>query len=262
MRRAAAITVEAFVEMLEAVRPGVGEWELEGILDGAFRRRGARGPAYPTIVGSGSNACVLHYVDNHCTVRDGDLILVDAGAEVDLYASDITRTVPATGSFTGAQSAIYDLVLEAHDRAIGCVRPGATVGSVHDTARDTLVEGLLALGILEGSALEAIETEAYKPYFPHQTAHWLGLDVHDVGDYASGGVSRVLQPGMVLTVEPGLYFPGPIEGSVIEEYLGIGIRIEDDVVVTSEGHEVLTAGLPVGADEIGRLVGVGEVPGE
>ncbi len=272
MRRAATITVEAFTEMLGAVRPGVGEWELEGILDGAFRRKGAVGPAYPTIVGSGANACVLHYVDNNCTMCDGDLVLVDAGAEVDLYVSDVTRTFPVSGSFTAAQRAIYDLVLEAHDQAIEGIRPGVTVESIHHTARDVLVDGLLDLGVLDGDKAEVIDTEAYKPFFPHQTSHWLGLEVHDVGDYAASGVSRVLEPGMVLTVEPGLYFQGPPEDSAVteeedsavsteedstvaEEYVGIGIRIEDDVVVTAEGHEVLTAGLPVSADEIERLVG-------
>jgi len=256
MRRAATITVEAFSEMVGAVRPGVGEWELEGILDGAFRKKKAIGPAYPTIVGSGANACVLHYVDNDRAVGEGDLVLVDAGAEVDHYASDVTRTLPVSGSFTAVQRAIYDLVLEAHDRAIECVRPGGNVESVHHTARQVLVEGLIALGVLEGDKAEVIENEAYKPYFPHQTSHWLGLDVHDVGDYASSGVSRALEPGMVLTVEPGLYFPGPFESTgMAEEYAGIGIRIEDDVVVTAEGHEVLTAGLPVSVDDIERLVG-------
>ena len=256
MRRAAAITMEAFTEMFGAVRPGVGEWELEGVLDGAFRRKGARGPAYPTIVASGANACVLHYEDNNCTVQDGDLVLVDAGAEVDHYVCDITRTFPVSGSFTAAQRALYDLVLDAHDQAMEGIRPGVTVESIHHTARDVLVEGLLDLGVLDGDKAEVIDTEAYKPFYPHQTAHWLGLEVHDVGDYASSGVSRVLEPGMVLTVEPGLYFPGPGEGSgVPEEYVGVGIRIEDDVVVTAEGHEVLTAGLPVSADEIERLAG-------
>ena len=256
MRRAAAITIEAFTEMFEAVRPGVGEWELQGILDGAFRRKGASGPAYPTIVGSGANACVLHYIDNDCTVRDGDLILVDAGAEVDHYVCDLTRTFPVSGSFTAAQRALYAVVLEAHDQAIEGIRPGVSVESIHHTAREVLVEGLLDLGVLEGDKAEVIDTEAYKPFYPHQTSHWLGLDVHDVGDYASSGVPRVLEPGMVLTVEPGLYFPSAAEGSdVPEEYVGIGIRIEDDVVVTSDGHEVLTAGLPVSADEIEGLVG-------
>lgn len=256
MRRAATITIEAFAEMFEAVRPGVGEWELEGILDGAFRRKRAGGPAYPTIVASGANACVLHYEENGRTVRAGDLVLVDAGAEADHYVCDITRTFPVSGSFTAAQRALYDLVLEAHDQAIESIRPGVTVESIHHTARDVLVEGLLDLRVLEGSKADVIETEAYKPFYPHQTSHWLGLDVHDVGDYASSGVSRVLEPGMVLTVEPGLYFPGPFEGSTVpEDYMGVGVRIEDDVVVTAEGHEVLTAGLPVAAAEIESLVG-------
>lgn len=256
MRRAATTTVEAFTQMLGAVRPGVGEWELEGILDGAFRRGGASGPAYPTIVGSGANACVLHYRDNDRTALEGDLVLVDAGAEVDHYASDVTRTLPVSGSFSALQRAIYEVVLEAHDRAIECIRPGASYESLHHTARDVLVEGLMALGILDGDKAELIESEAYKLYFPHQTAHWLGLDVHDVGDYASSGVSRELEPGMVLTVEPALYFPGPFgRGALAEEYTGIGVRIEDDVVVTAEGHEVLTADIPVSVDEIERLVG-------
>ena len=256
MRGAASITVEAFTEMFGAVRPGVGEWELEGILDGAFRQKGATGPAYPTIVGSGANACVLHYVDNNCTTCDGDLVLVDAGAEADLYVSDVTRTFPVSGSFTAAQRAIYDLVLEAHDRAIEGIRPGVTVESIHHTARDVIVDGLLDLGVLDGDRADVIDTEAFKPFFPHQTSHWLGLEVHDVGDYGTSGVSRVLEPGMVLTVEPGLYFQGPSENfAAAEKYFGIGIRIEDDVVVTAEGHEVLTAELPVSPEEIERLVG-------
>ena len=188
-----------------------------GILDGAFRRKGARGTAYPTIVGSGANACVLHYVDNDRTMRDGDLVLVDAGAEADLYVSDVTRTFPVSGSFTAAQRAIYDLVLEAHDRAIEGIRPGVTVERVHHTARDVLVDGLLDLGVLDGDRAEVIDTEAYKSFFPHQTSHWLGLEVHDVGDYVASGVSRVLEPGMVLTVEPGLYFQGPLEDSAVAE---------------------------------------------
>ncbi len=256
MRWAASITVEAVNEMFWAVGAGVGEWELEGILDGAFRRKGAEGPAYATIVGSGANGCVLHYVDNDCRMQDGDLVLVDAGAEANLYVSDITRTFPVSGSFTAAQRAVYDLVLEAHDRAIDDIRPGATVESIHHTARDVLVDGLLDIGVLDGDKAEVIETEAYKPFFPHQTSHWLGLDVHDVGDYAASGASRALEPGMVLTVEPGLYFQGPFEGgAVAEEYASIGIRIEDDVVVTNKGHEVLTAALPVSVDEMERLVG-------
>ena len=256
MRWAAAITVEAYTEMFGAVKPGVGEWELEGILDGAFRRHGASGPAYPTIVGSGANACVLHYVDNDRTIRDGDLVLVDAGAEAGLYVSDVTRTFPVSGSFTTAQRAIYDVVLDAHDKAIDGISPGVTVETIHQTVRDVLVDGLLDLGVLEGSKADVIETEAYKPFFPHQTSHWLGLEVHDVGDYAVAGVSRALEPGMALSVEPGLYFQGPFQGpGSAAEYEGIGIRIEDVAVVTADGHDVLTAAIPVSADEIESLVG-------
>ena len=189
-------------------------------------------------------------------MSDGDLVLVDAGAEADLYVSDVTRTFPVSGSFTAAQRAIYDLVLEAHDRAIEAIQPGVTVESIHHTARDVCIDGLLDLGVLDGERAEVIDTESYKPFFPHQTSHWLGLDVHDVGDYAHAGVSRVLERGMALTVEPGLYFQGPVEGSAAaDDYVGIGIRIEDDVVVTAEGHEVLTAALPVSPDEIEDLVG-------
>ena len=265
MRWAASVTVEAFTEMLGAVRPGAGEWELEGILDGAFRRKGAGGPAYPTIVGSGANACVLHYVENNRSLCDGDLVLVDAGAETDLYVCDVTRTFPVSGSFTAPQRVIYDLVLEAHDRAIEGIHPGVTVESIHHTARDVFIDGLLDLGVLAGSKADVIDTEAYKQFFPHQTSHWLGLDVHDVGDYAHAGVSRVLERGMVLSVEPGLYFQDPLEGlgvsdevegsAVMDDYVGIGIRIEDVVVVTAEGHEVLTAALPVSPDALGGLVG-------
>ncbi len=257
MRRAASVTVDALHDLGSAIRPGVGEWELEAVLDSGFRMRGAWGPAYPTIVGSGPNACVLHYVSNERTVEEGDLVLVDAGAELDLYAADITRTFPASGQFSDAQRSIYEVVLRANRRAVQAVRPGTTVAQVHREARDELIEGLLELGILEGARDDILEDESYKPFFPHQTSHWLGLDVHDVGDYATGGVSRVLESGMILTVEPGLYFPMGTEdpNGVPDDYLDIGVRIEDDVLVTSEGHEVLTSSLPAGIEEIEALVG-------
>jgi Xaa-Pro aminopeptidase len=190
-------------------------------------------------------------------VEEGDLVLVDAGAELDLYAADITRTFPASGQFSDAQRSIYEVVLRANRRAVQAVRPGTTVAQVHREARDELIEGLLELGILEGARDDILEDESYKPFFPHQTSHWLGLDVHDVGDYATGGVSRVLESGMILTVEPGLYFPMGTEdpNGVPDDYLDIGVRIEDDVLVTSEGHEVLTSSLPAGIEEIEALVG-------
>ena len=253
MRRAAEITVDAFSEMLATVRIGLGEWQLEASIEEAFRRRGAMGPAFPTIVGSGANACILHYRDNSGIIGERDLVLVDAGAELDLYAADVTRTFPASGSFTDEQCAIYDVVLAAHQSAIQTVRPGATIESVHDTARNALVDGLLALNTLCGNREELIAEESHKPFFPHQTSHWLGLDVHDVGAYCCGELSRALEPGMVLTVEPGLYFPP----SLVEEtdYSGIGVRIEDDVVVTPEGYEVITEGLPVTVGGLEDLIG-------
>ena len=265
MRRAASVTVDAFGDLTAAIRPGVGEWELEAVLDSGFRKRGAWGPAYPTIIASGPNACVLHYVSNDRTLEGGDLVLVDAGAELDLYSADITRTFPASGRFSDRQRSIYDVVLRANRRALEAVRPGTTVAQVHREARDELIEGLLELGILEGAEEDVLESEAHKLFFPHQTSHWLGLDVHDVGDYSCGSESRVLEPGMVLTVEPGLYFPPDVAGvsrregeggdGVPADYLGMGVRIEDDVLVTADGHEVLTASLPVRAEEIEAFLG-------
>ncbi|MCH7562257.1 MAG: aminopeptidase P N-terminal domain-containing protein [Gemmatimonadetes bacterium] len=257
IRRAAELSVAAFRVALAAVRPGLGEWELESLIDHAFRTGGGAGPAYPTIVGSGTNACVLHYVDNHCNIGDGDLVLVDAGAEVDMYAADITRTFPASGSFSGIQRAVYEIVARANRAAVEAVAPGSTVGDVHSAGLDVLVEGLTELNVLEGEAATLIEEEGYKPYFPHRTSHWLGLDVHDVGDYARDAESRILEPGMVLTVEPGLYFrPDLTETSGSgAELSGIGVRVEDDVLVTVDGHEILTGDLPVAAEEIEGLIG-------
>ncbi len=256
MRLAASVTAEAHRDLASMIRPGVGEWEIEAALDAGFRRRGAWGPAYPTIVGSGPNACVLHYVSNDRRLAEGDLVLVDAGAEVDLYAADITRTVPTSGRFSAAQRSIYEVVLRANRRAIQSVFPGTTVAQIHREARDELIDGLLELDILEGDRGAVVEDESYKRFFPHQTSHWLGLDVHDVGDFASRGESRVLEPGMVLTIEPGLYFPSGSESSQgPADFLDIGVRIEDDVLVTADGHEVLTGAMPVEVDEIEDLLG-------
>jgi|TARA_B110000116_G_scaffold113033_1_gene98189 Xaa-Pro aminopeptidase len=252
IRRATQITSESFCEMLKYCSPGTGEWELAAALEFGFRKRGASGTAYPTIVGSGSNSCVLHYSDNSRRMEAGDLVLVDGGAEVDLYAGDITRTFPVSGSFTPPQKAVYEVVQRAHRSAINEVAPGAVLDSIHRVAVSQLVEGLLDLGVLEGSAEEIIDKRAYKKFFPHQTSHWLGLDVHDVGDYFVGDQSRTLQPGMVLTVEPGLYFPRLTED--VEEFCGIGIRIEDDVVVTEEGSELLGLSLPVSTGDVESLL--------
>lgn len=254
MREAAAITAAAFREAAAAIRPGGGEWEVQAALDAGFRRRGAEGPAFETIVGSGENATVLHYVQNDRRMGAGELLLVDAGALYGRYAADITRVFPVSGRFSGPQRALYDVVLAAHDAAIAAARPGAAFDAVHEAAARVLVTGLVDLGVLAGEVDALLADEAtYRPHFPHRTSHWLGLDVHDVGDYARGGAARRLEPGMVLTVEPGLYIAGTAMGAP-EALRGVGIRIEDDVLVTAEGPEVLTGELPTAADAMAALV--------
>lgn len=261
IREAAKVTVEGFREGLAVVAPGRGEWEVQATLEAGFRRRGAEAPAFPTIVGAGANGCVLHYIDNAARIEDGDLVLVDGGAELDLYAADVTRTVPASGVFSGGQQDLYDIVEEARRSAVARVAPGTGIDSVHDAALRTLVSGLLQIGVLEGSVDEVIEQKRYRPYFPHNTSHWLGMDVHDPGDYAREGEGRRLEPGMALTVEPGLYVPGPgaheeggPDDGAVEALRGIGIRIEDSVLVTQEGCEVLTGALPTETDAVAGLV--------
>ena len=254
IRRAAAITVEAFRAALAATRPGTGEWELEAVLDGALRRAGAEGPGYDTIVGGGANACVLHYVENACTLKADDLVLVDAGAAVNLYHADVTRTFPVSGRFVGERRAVYELVEAARAAALAAVRPGSTVGAVHDAAVAVVADGLMQLGVLDSDPATLVGEERHKPFYPHQTCHWLGLDVHDPGDYERAGAARVLEPGMVFTIEPGLYFRPGLEGGAAR-FEGIGVRVEDDVLVTEQGCENLTAALPTSADEVAALVG-------
>ena len=254
LRRAAAVTVAGHREGLEAIHPGVGEWTIQAAIEAAFLRGGATGPGYGTIVGSGPNACVLHYVENRRTVREGDVVLIDAGAEVALYNGDITRTFPASGRFDEAQRSVYEVVERARVAAMAAVRPGASIGDVHGRAVTVLVEGLVALGVLEGDVDDLTTAEAYKPYYPHQTSHWLGLDVHDPADYARNGASRTLEAGMAFTIEPGLYFRPGIGGRA-ERLEGIGVRIEDDVLVTADGCENLTAALPTACDDVEALVG-------
>jgi len=254
IREAARITVESFIDAAARIRAGAGEWLIEAALDGGFRSRGAAGPAFPTIVASGPNATVLHHVSNDRIMTGDDLVLVDAGARKDMYCADITRTFPVSGGFRGAGGAIYEIVLAAHDAAIAAVHPGATVRSVHDAAQRVLVEGMIALQLVTGDVDALIEQE--KPvtaWYPHRTSHWLGLDVHDVGDYVSGGGPRVLEPGMVLTIEPGLYVPAHAEDSPAA-LRGIGVRIEDDVLVELDGRDVLTSALPVRPADIAALV--------
>lgn len=265
MRAAASVTAAAVREGIDRVGPGIGEWEVEAEVEAGFRRRGASGPAFPTIVGSGPNACTLHYVLNSRRMEAGDLVLIDAGAERRMYSGDISRTVPVSGRFSSEQADVYRVVEEARTRAVAAVAPGVPFEKVHRAALGALVEGLIELGVLAGDSQSLIEKKAQEPYFPHRTSHWLGLDTHDVGSYAKDGVSRSLEPGMVLTVEPGLYFPGLTPGSKPgskkgSPFAGIGIRIEDDVLVTEGGREVLTAELPTGPDEISALVGAIRTP--
>jgi Xaa-Pro aminopeptidase len=252
MRRAAAISADAHRRAMRATRPGRAEYEIEAELLHEFRSRGAQAPAYTPIVAGGANACVLHYVRNDGVLRDGDLLLIDAGCELDGYASDITRTFPVNGRFSGEQRAVYELVLAAQAAAIDAVAPGSAWNAPHDAAVRVLAQGMLDLGLLGGSLEAVLETEAYRRFYMHRTGHWLGLDVHDAGDYKRDGRWRALQPGMVLTVEPGCYIRAA-EG-VPERFAGIGVRIEDDVLVTAAGREVLTAAAPKRTGEIEMLM--------
>ncbi|OHE83458.1 MAG: Xaa-Pro aminopeptidase [Lysobacterales bacterium RIFOXYD1_FULL_69_11] len=248
MQRAADITVEAHAAAMRAVRPGMHEYQLQAQLEYTFRMHDAV-PAYGSIVGAGANGCVLHYVANAGRINDGDLVLIDAGAEYRGYAADITRTFPANGRFTPAQRALHDLVGQAQAAALAQARPGVPYQAGHDAAVETLTEGLLKLGLLKGSLEKNIAEERYKRFYRHKTGHWIGLDVHDVGEYRIDGESRLLEPGMVFTIEPGLYI-APDDTSVAAKWRGIGIRTEDDVLVTADGHRVLTDALARSSDEI------------
>lgn len=252
MKRAADLSAEAHVVAMETVRPGLFEYQLEGLIRNHCAQGGARFDAYSSIVGSGENACVLHYTANDQVIKDGDLILIDAGCEINHYASDITRTFPANGKFSPEQKALYQLVLDAQLAAIDAVKPGNHFNHPHEAAVKVLTTGLVDLGLLNGEVDALIEKEAYKPFYMHKTGHWLGLDVHDVGRYKIKGQWRELAPGMVLTVEPGLYV-SPDETSVDEKWRGIGIRIEDDVLVTDTGHQVLSENVPKSVAEVEAL---------
>ena len=253
MRHAAAIAVDAQRAAMHAARPGRGEYEVEAALLHAMRARGAV-PSYPPIVAGGANACVMHYQHNHAKLQRGQLLLVDAGAEVECYASDITRTWPVGAKFSREQRALYEVVLEAQQAAIDEVRVGRSYDAAHAAATLVISEGLCALKLLRGSARAALQSGAYKRFFPHKTGHWIGLDVHDVGDYQVDGEARLLEAGMVLTVEPGIYIP-PDDNSVPERWRGIGIRIEDDVAVSANGPDVLTAAVPKHPAELEALCG-------
>jgi Xaa-Pro aminopeptidase len=249
LRVAADITVEAHVNAMKLGRPGVYEYEVEAEVDGLFRRRGGNGPGYTTIVGGGKNACILHYVTNREALRAGDLCLVDAGCEYAYYTADVTRTWPVSGKFSGPQRDVYDVVLRAQLASIDAARAGRPWKDMHDVSVRTLTEGMVALGLLEGDVDELIAEERYRRYYMHGTGHWLGLDVHDAGSYTVGRSARPLVPGMVLTVEPGLYIP-PDDETVPEALRGIGIRIEDDVLVTAGEPDVLTAACPKRIDDV------------
>ena len=248
MRRAAKISIEAHAAAMRAARPGIHEYALQAEVEYVFRRNDAT-PAYESIVGAGANACVLHYRANSAQARDGDLVLIDAGAEYRGYAADITRTFPVNGRFTPAQRALHEVVERAQQAALAQARPGVPYEAGHDAAVEALTEGLLRLGLLKGKLADNIADGSYKRYYRHKTGHWIGLDVHDVGDYRIEGESRLLEPGMVFTIEPGLYVAAD-DTSVDAKWRGIGIRTEDDVLITKTGHDVLTAGLARTADEI------------
>jgi len=253
IRAACEVTIAGHMAGLATVAPGVGEWDVEAEIEVAFRRAGATGPAFGTIVGSADNGCVLHYTANARRMQDGELVLIDAGAEVDYYSGDVTRTVPVSGKWTPEQLALYEVVEQARVEAVSAVAPGVGMETPHEAARAVLVQGLVDLGLLSGDPAARIEAGDYKRFIPHRTSHWLGLDVHDVGTYRVGDASRVLEPGVVLTVEPGVYVPSDAT-DVPERFRGLGIRIEDDVLVTADGRENLTQALPTDPDALGALL--------
>ncbi len=253
IEKAVAISARGHERAMRQCRPGLREDQIEAELLYEFTRNGARSVAYPSIVAGGANACVMHYINNNATLRNGDLLLIDAGAEYDCYASDITRTFPVNGRFSEPQRELYEIVLAAQAAAIAAVRPGNHWDDPHQAAIEVMVDGLLEIGLLKGRVQTVLKNQSYRKYYMHRTGHWLGMDVHDVGDYKIGGMWRVLEPGMVLTVEPGLYIPA--SRSVPKKYRNIGIRIEDDVLVTRSAQEVLSRAVIKSVDAIEALVG-------
>ncbi|MGE6530387.1 Xaa-Pro aminopeptidase [Pseudomonas sp. NPDC077382] len=255
MKQAAEISARAHIRAMQASRAGLYEYHLEAELDYEFRKGGAKMPAYGSIVAAGKNACILHYRENDAVLKDGDLVLIDAGCEIDCYASDITRTFPVSGRFSTEQKAIYELVLAANEEAFKHIAPGKHWNEAHEATVRVITAGLVELGLLNGDVDELIAAEAYKPFYMHRAGHWLGMDVHDVGDYKVGGEWRVLEPGMAMTVEPGIYIAADNQG-VAKKWRGIGVRIEDDVVVTRHGCDILTNGVPKSVAEIEALMAV------
>jgi len=252
MREAGRVSAEAHVRAMQICQPGMMEYQLEAEFLHRFRRHDGHS-AYSSIVGGGENACILHYTENNCALNDGELVLIDAGAELEYYAADITRTFPVNGRFSEEQAAVYQLVLDAQYAAIEQVKPGNHWNDPHEAAVKVLTKGLVKLGLLKGRLPTLIKNQAYRQFYMHRTGHWIGMDVHDVGDYKVGDEWRVLEPGMVLTIEPGLYIAGGQKG-VAKKWWNIGVRIEDDVAVTKEGHEVLTHGVPKEIAQIEALM--------
>lgn len=255
MKEAGEISARAHVRAMKASKAGVMEYQLEAEILHEFQMSGARFPAYNTIVGGGKNGCILHYIENSAPLKNGDLVLIDAGCELDYYAADITRTFPVNGKFSPEQKALYEICLQAQLEAIAECKPGKHWNDPHEATVRVITEGLVKIGLLEGDVSELIKSEAYKEFYMHRAGHWLGMDVHDVGDYKVGGEWRVLEPGMVMTVEPGIYV-APDNERVAKKWRGIGIRIEDDVVITKDGNEVLTKDVPKTVAEIEALMAV------
>ena len=252
MRHAAKISAAAHKRAMQVCQPGMFEYQIEAELTHEFMKQGARSAAYSSIVGGGANSCILHYTDNEAELKDGDVLLIDAGAEYESYASDITRTFPVNGTFTEEQQAVYEVVLEAQLAAIEAVKPGNHWNEPHEAAVQVITEGLVSLGILKGRVKSLIKDQAYSKYYMHRTGHWLGMDVHDVGDYKVDGEWRMLEPGMVLTIEPGIYL-APARG-LAKKWWDIGVRIEDDVLVTKDGYDVLSKDMPKSVEEIESLM--------
>lgn len=253
MRKAGAISARAHCRAMRAARPGLYEYQLQAEIEHTFASEGARHPAYGSIVGGGANACVLHYVENSAPLQDGDLVLIDAGAELEHYAADITRTFPVSGKFSAPQQALYEVVLAAQFAAIDVARVGNHWDEPHRVTVKIITQGLVDLGLLKGNVDDLIARNAYTDFYMHRAGHWLGMDVHDVGDYKVDNEWRLLEPGMVMTVEPGIYV-APDNRKVAKKWRGIGIRIEDDVVITRKGPEILTAGVPKTVADIERLM--------
>jgi Xaa-Pro aminopeptidase len=253
MKEAGEISARAHVRAMKASKAGVMEYQLEAEILHEFQMSGARFPAYNTIVGGGKNGCILHYVENSAPLKNGDLVLIDAGCELDYYAADITRTFPVNGKFSPEQKALYEICLDAQLAAIEMCKAGNHWNDPHEATVRVITEGLLKIGLLDGDVNELIKNEAYKEFYMHRAGHWLGMDVHDVGDYKVGGEWRVLEAGMVLTVEPGIYV-APDNERVAKKWRGIGIRIEDDVVITKDGNEVLTQDVPKTVADIEALM--------